>query len=256
MTTVEEGTDVASSEPEAGRPEPFQYIWHGDSREKLLKVPAGKVDCIITDPPFGVDNQSNSAVTPEGKLHARKIANDESPEIAISIFKQVMNVLCPKTTDDCDMYLFTAHQVLEEWLGVARWLESEHGFKKNALLVWEKDGPGMGDVEGWGMGHEIIIFLKKGRKPRYSKRRNGVIHIPQLRPEDLIHPHEKPTPLLELLIKSSTRKRDFIVDPFGGSGSLARAARRTERSALCIEESLFNYKKAKDKLDADSGGMF
>lgn len=258
VTEPEATDEVASSEAAEGKPEPFQLIWKGDSRDKLgTPKLTGQVDCIITDPPFGVDNLSNMAVTPQGKQYARKIANDENPELAILTFKEVMNVLCPQTTADCDMYVFTAHQVLEQWLGVARWLEAEHGFKKNALLVWEKDGPGMGDVQaGWGMGHEIIIYLKKGRRPRYSPRRNGVIHIPQLRPGEIIHPHEKPTSLLEILIKSSTRKRDLIVDPFGGSGSLARAARRTGRSALCVEYDEVNWRRAKEKLDADDGGMF
>lgn len=255
-TEVVEDDKPASPEADPEKPEAFQIIWHGDSRQKLLKVPVGTVDCIITDPPFGVDNQSHMAVTPEGKAYARKIANDETPEIAITTFKEVMDVLCPRTAEDCDMYVFTAHQVLEQWLGVARWLEANHGFRKNALLVWEKDGPGMGDTEGWGMGHEIVIFLKKGRKPRYAKRRNGVIYCPQLRPGKLIHPHEKPLPLLESYIKHSTRKRDFIVDPFGGSASVARAARRTGRSALCIEYDRENFELAKEKLDADEEGMF
>lgn len=234
----------------------FQTIWHGDSREKLGNPKlTGRVDCIITDPPFGVDNKSNMAVTKHGQDYARKIANDETPEIAIQTFKEVMNVLCPQTAPDCDMYVFTAHQVLEEWLGVARWLHETHGFKRNALLVWEKDGPGMGDLEGWGMGHEVIIFLKKGRKPRYADRRNGVLHVPQLRPGTLIHPHEKPTSLLEMLIKHSTEKGDLIVDPFGGSGSLARAARKTDRSAISVEYDETNYKMALEKFNVEAGAL-
>lgn len=252
-----EDKEQASDEAAPEKPAPFQLIWKGDSRQRLLTPKLdGQVDCIITDPPFGVDNKSNMAVTPDGKMHARKIANDETPEKAIQVFKEVMDVLCPKTAPDCDMYLFTAHQVLKEWLEVGEWLEDTHGFKKNALLVWEKDGPGMGDLEGWGMGHEIILFLKKGRKPRFAPRRSGVIHIPQLRPGTLIHPHEKPTALLEMFIKFSTRRRDFIVDPFGGSGSLPRAARRTGRSALAVEYDEVNYQKAKAKLDAEEEGLF
>ena len=246
----------ASSAADPERPEAFQKIWHGDSRQKLLKVPAGTVDCIITDPPFGVDNKSNMATTAEGKKYARKIANDESPEQAISVFMEVMNVLCPRTADDADMYVFTAHQVLEEWLGVARWLEKEHGFKKNALLIWDKQGPGMGDLAGWGMGYEHIIFLKKGRKPRYAKRRTGIISVPQVRPGDLIHPHEKPAQLLQILMKHSMRERDFAVDPFGGSGSLPRAAQGINRSALAVEYDLTNYELAKKALNAGAGGMF
>lgn len=245
--------------PEAAdmsKPEPFQKIWHGDSRLKLQKVPYGSVDCIITDPPFGVDNQSHMAVTAAGKEHARKIANDESPEQAIAVFLAVMNELCPRTADDCDMYVFTSYHVLERWLGVARWLEETHQFKHRGILIWDKGRPNMGNLDGWAMGYEYILYLKKGQKKKQAKRRNGIISVPAKPPGSLIHPHEKPTQLLDMLIKFSTRPRDFIVDPFGGSGSLARAAARTGRSALCIEYDERNYEAARKALEDDRGGMF
>lgn len=192
------------------------------------------------------------AVTQEGKTHARKIANDESPEIAMRVFGQVMDVLLPKTASDSDLYIFTAYQVLKEWLQLADDL-SRHGFTRKAILVWEKDGPGMGDLESWGQGHEFIIYLKKGRRERSDVRRSGVIHIPQLRPGDLIHPHQKPSALLELLIKHSTNKGDFIVDPFAGSGSTVVAARKLDRSAVGIEYDEHNCQLAKDFLNSGSG---
>lgn len=196
------------------------------------------------------------AVTESGKEYARKIANDSSPELAIKIFNSVMDELLPRTAENSDLYIFTAHQVLKEWLQVGDDLQ-RHGFKRSALLVWEKDGPGMGDLEGWGMGHEIIIFLKKGRRASTDRRRSGVIHIPQVRPSDLIHPHEKPVQLLELFIKHSTDPGDFLVDPFGGSGSLVRAAERCGRSAVGIELDEKNYNLANDKLQSSEGaGMF
>lgn len=230
-------------------------IWLGDSRELCQRFKDGRVNCIVTDPPFGVDNQSNMATTEGGKLHARKIANDESPEQAMRVFNEVMDVLLPKTAANADLYIFTAYQVLKEWLQLADDL-SRHNFSRKAILVWEKDGPGMGDLDSWGQGHEFIIYLKKGRRERSDMRRSGVLHVPQVRPDKLIHPHEKPLTLLELLIKHSTDKGDFLVDPFGGSGSLVRAARRTDRSAVSIELDQMNYDLATKSLTEGDGGGF
>jgi adenine-specific DNA-methyltransferase len=233
----------------------FHQIWHGKSEELCERFKPDRVQCVITDPPFGVDNKSNMAVTASGKQHARKIANDESPEKAVAIFNTVMDVLLPKTASNSDLYIFTAHQVLKEWLEVADSL-TRHGFNRSAILVWEKDGPGMGDLEGtWGQGIEYILFLKKGRRPRSDRRRNGVFHIPQVRPDKLIHPHEKPTALLELLIRHSTDEGDFIVDPFCGSGSTVRAARRLKRNAVGIEYDENNYLKALHKLNTEELGI-
>lgn len=217
-----------------------------------------RVNCVITDPPFGVNNQSNMAKTIEGQVNARKIANDESPEVAISVFNSVMDSLLPGTVDECDMYVFTAHQVLKEWLAVTDDL-GRHGFRRCGILVWAKDGPGMGDLGGsWGMSHEFIIFLKKGQRERSSgvARRSGVLSIPQLRPNQLIHPHEKPTALLSELIRFSTNPGDFIVDPFGGSGSTVRAARALGRSAVAIELDDKNFSIANSRLLSQEEAMF
>lgn len=190
------------------------------------------------------------AVTEAGKKYARKIANDESPEVAIKTFKSVMDSLLPAATDDADCYVFTSYQVLSDWLVMTDEFMPSYGFTRKAVLVWEKDGPGMGDLNcPWGMGCEFILYFQKGRREKSAQRRNNVLHVPQLRPNQLVHPHEKPTALLEMLIKASTSEGDFIVDPFGGSGSLVRAARNAGRSAVAIEYDEFNYNEALKKLN-------
>lgn len=229
-------------------------IWLGDSIELGQRFHAKRrIQSVITDPPFGVDNQSNMAVTDSGKEYATKIMNDESPEVAMEVFSKVMHTMIPGMKDESDIYVFTAHQVLEEWLTFTRELFSPYGFTRKAILVWEKDGPGMGDLQSWGMGCEFILYYKRGSRERSAPRRNNVLHFPQLRPNELIHPHEKPLPLLEELIKHSTNKGDFVVDPFGGSGSLVRAAERTGRSAVAIELDPVRHERAMKKLKEGTG---
>ncbi len=234
-----------------------QQIWYGASEELGLRFHAKRqIQSIITDPPFGVDNKSNSAVTPGSKEMARKIANDESPEVAMACFKRVMEALIPGMKDESDIYVFTSYQVLEEWLWFTRELFEPHGFRRKAIMVWEKDGPGMGDLNTWGMGCEFILYYKRGNRPMNDKRRNAVFHVSQVRPGNLIHPHEKPTALLELLIRHSTLPGELVVDPFGGSGSLARAARYTGRSGISIEYDEKNYLLALKKLEEEGDGLF
>jgi DNA modification methylase len=214
------------------------------------------VSCIITDPPYGVDNQSHSAVTPEGIGYARKIANDESPEVAIDTFKKVMESLLLATKPDCDIYIFTSYQVLTEWLSMTDKFFEPYGFLRKAIIIWQKDGPGMGDlVTPWGMGSEFVLYFKRGRREKIGTRRNNVVAVPQINAKLLRHPHQKPTALLELFIKQSTLPGEFIVDPFGGSGSTAVAAYNTERSCVAIEYDEYNFKLAQDFLAQSSGGM-
>jgi hypothetical protein len=197
------------------------------------------------------------AVTQHGKDYARKIANDENPEVAIATFKAVWASLFPAMAAVSDVYVFTAHQVIKEWLVMCDDLFTPQGYTRASIITWEKDGPGMGDTENpFGMGCEFVLFYRRGRQNKRIQRRNAVIHIPQLRPEELIHPHEKPEALLELFIKASTDPGQFIVDPFGGSGSLARAARNVDRSAVCIEYNQKNFDLATRKYnEVGSSGM-
>ena len=232
-----------------------QVIRHGDSREVLKKLTNGTVASLITDPPFGVNNQSNMAKTQEGKKYARKIANDESPEQALSVFEEVMEVALPKMREQSDIYVFTSWQVLEMWLLRTERLFGEAGYTRKGIGVWAKDGPGMGDLDSWGMGMEFILYYKRGGRPRSDDRRNFVFNTPQIRPAQLIHPHEKPIALLQALIKHSTSPGDIVVDPFGGSGSLARAARELNRNALCVEYDEINYNLAVKKLNDEASGF-
>jgi adenine-specific DNA-methyltransferase len=234
--------------------EPIHQIWHGKSEE--LGQRFNWIDCIITDPPFGVDNQSNQSVTPEGKEYARKIANDETPEVAIETFHRVMSVLLPKLKDDADCYVFTSHQVLKEWLIMLDDFMPQFGLRRKAILMWKKDGPGMGDLNcPWGMGMEYIMYFQKGRREKTGTRMNSIIEGPQVRPDKLLHPHEKPGWLLELLMKQSTNPGEFLVDPFGGSGSLVRAARNCGRNAVAIEYDKKNYDLAVKELNTSQAGF-
>lgn len=245
-----------SSTAEATTPTPVHQLWEGDSIE-LCKIFQKKkrVACVITDPPFGVDNQSNSSVTPQGKANATKIMNDSSPEEAIAVFQAAMDSLLPATLPESDLYIFTAHQVLKEWLEVADSL-TRHGYRRSAILVWEKDGPGQGNLSSWGQGIEYILYLKKGNRSLSDTRRNAVLRVPQIRPDKLIHPHEKPPALIELLIKPSTNRGDFIVDPFGGSASTVIAARNLGRSAVGIELDPVRWAKANKRLLETATNLF
>lgn len=63
-----------------------------------------------------------------------------------------------------------------------------------------------------------------------------------------IHPTEKPEALLERIILTSTNKGDWILDPFAGSGSTGRVARKLDRNSFLIEKDTGIYKKSRDNL--------
>ena len=113
------------------------------------------------------------------------------------------------------------------------------GFGWHKFLVWDKVRPGMG--YHYRATHEVICFLEKGKRSgdgRGSLNDNTTADV--LRFEEVAefgailshdrvnpkgaYPTEKPVPLLQELIRMSSRPGDLVVDPFGGSFSTGVAA--------------------------------
>lgn len=265
-------------------------IFHGDSRLTIPKIKT-PINCVITDPPYGMAFVSNRAVTPEGKKLNEAIEGDGTPEEALETFASIMAAIVPKLADEADLYVFTAWHVLDHWIPAVKAIHPDIILKQ--MLFWEKGYPGQGDLEAnWGCGHEVILYLKKGRRP-VPFRRSGIFHInadidaeiarqewylDYLRgiksgnidpgvndlgyiPVDKIpagqniHPTEKPVELLEWLVKASTNKGDLIVDPYSGSGSTSVAAQRLGRNSLAFELKESYVLKSRQRL-AQTGFAF
>lgn len=190
------------------------------------------IDCVVTDPPYGISYKSNMATTPRGLEIVRDVENDGDLFKAVDLFLEVMEPVVELMADDSDLYVFTRWDVLGEWLNAVNMLR---GITAKMALVWAKGDPGMGDLNGtWGCGHEFVIYAKKGRRP-VKYRRSGVIHVDRVPAQHMVHPTEKPVALLERLIDMSTDRGDLVVDPFAGSGTSVLAARNLHRRAIGIE---------------------
>jgi len=210
-------------------------IRQGDATDLVHDLPDG-IDCIITDPPYGIAYWSRQAQTPLGRRFARShegIKGDSNVEGALALFVDVMKPLAAKTTDECEAYIFTRWDILDVWVEACRTVMPE--FKYKMLLVWDKGMIGQGDIDGsWGCGHELIMYWKKGRRD-INYKRSAVLYYENVASIHKIHPMEKPVALLEELIKVSTAPGALVVDPFAGSGSTIVAAQRTGRSGIGLE---------------------
>lgn len=63
-----------------------------------------------------------------------------------------------------------------------------------------------------------------------------------------LHPTQKPTKLLEYLIKTFSNEDSIVLDNCMGSGSTGEAARNTNRGFIGIEKDLTYFDKAKKRL--------
>jgi adenine-specific DNA-methyltransferase len=133
-----------------------------------------EVNCVITDPPYGLNYESNQATTPVAKKYARKLDADNDPSLALGLFSNVMDEIIPFLADEADLYVFGGWSTLDHWWpNLTNSFYNSHGvtIDLKMVLVWAKGWPGQGDlVANWGCGHEFIYYLKKGRRPVHHRR--------------------------------------------------------------------------------------
>jgi site-specific DNA-methyltransferase (adenine-specific) len=196
----------------------------GDAVEELKKLDDASIDCVVTDPPYGIDYQSNRRTATE-KLD--KIANDNSD--AFTLLSNVCEVLQKKVKPDSHLYFFTSWKVYSEFETVI----SDYFDIKN-LIVWDKLNHGTGDLDGnYAEQHELIIFATTGRRILNGPRPINIIAYPKA--VELEHPNEKPVGLMERLIAVSTNVGELVCDPFMGTGSVCIAAKKLDRKYIGID---------------------
>lgn len=210
-------------------------LYHGDCLEIMDKlIEEGiKVDCILTDPPYGID------LTPQrinGKFKNTKVINDNTlswlPKFTNQIYNLTKNIAI----------IFCSWQNIDKFK-----IELEKKFIIKNILVWNKDWFGMGN--NYRPNYELILLCCKTNLKTKSKNKSNILTYRRIAPTKLKHSCEKPTKLLKDLIYELSNENDLILDPFMGSGSTGVACLNTNRRFVGIEldENYFNI--AKDRIE-------
>jgi site-specific DNA-methyltransferase (adenine-specific) len=201
---------------------PNQWL-QGNWRDHVGSIKDGSIAVVLTDPPYGMDYQSNYRLdTRKAKKHD-KIENDAAGEGPAEL-SECVQVLMPKLADDSHVFVFT------NWRNedAMRTALSDAGLVVKGSLVWVKNNTGMGDLKGaFAPKHERIIHAVKGL-PILFEREADVLEYDRVNTDR--HPTEKPVNLLARLIEITTVEGQRVADPFGGVGSTCEAAESLGRN--------------------------
>ena len=217
-------------------------LHHGDCISKMKSLTDKSVDLIVTDPPYLMDFQSGMrTATPQFD----KIAGDlDGHDLIKQYFFECERIL----KDDTHIYSFCS------WHHINFFKEQfEKYFTLSNILVWNKPGGGMGDLEGsYQPSHEFILFGHKGRRHLTGKRTPDVIRHCKVTASTMVHPTEKPVTLIEEFILASSKKGDVVFEGFMGAGSHGMAAVRNERSFIGCELHDTYFKIAEERIETAS----
>lgn len=210
----------------------------GDCLELLKDIPDGSVDMVLTDPPYGIDYQSQWKKNKADWMP--KIKNDKRP--FTDFLPLIKRILSPS---GCVM-VFTRWDVQQQFIDGM----NESDLRVKNVLIWDKEIHGMGDLKrAFASRYESIIFSSEKRFLFNGKRPQDIIKVRRVLPTELKHPNEKPVELLERLIEKCAKQDGVVLDPFMGSGSTGVACVNTNRQFIGIEldDGYFNIAKKRIK---------
>jgi site-specific DNA-methyltransferase (adenine-specific) len=220
-----------------------------DARD--LPLPDNSVQLIITDPPYEGTQWTAYSDNP-GKTISKYSDYKEFEENLVNSFKEMYRVL----KDDGSIFYFTGWSLRSYdpfFLGTthlsatARIIE-ECGFKLLSSIIW-KDGhtpdlePPFGIIKN---NTQIIYHLSKSTDikfvPYYFSKYNFPIWECPIELQENFGQDPIwmiPDEICSRLIKMYTSPEDVVLDPFGGSGTVAIVAKNLGRKGIsidCIEE--------------------
>ena len=228
-------------------------IW-GDAIEVLAaRIPDGSVDLIFADPPYNI-----------GKSFNQRKDRWPSDEAYLSWCYKWLDLCIAKLKSQGSFYVMTATQNMPYFDIFLR--DRMHILSR---IVWAYDSSGVQARRYFGSLYEPIIYCVKDkdnytfnaddilveartgatrklidyRKPaptmyKTTKVPGNVWSFPRVRyrmEEYENHPTQKPTALLERIIKASSNAGDLVLDPFSGTFTTSYVARLLARDSIGIE---------------------
>lgn len=212
----------------------------GDCLEILKQIPDQSVDLVLTDPPYGMDFQSDWKKDKSKRFP--KIINDKKP------FIWFLNDAFRVTKNGGAIACFTDWKNQETW----RMAIEIAGFQIKSHVIWDRDVHGMGDLKSsFGPRHDVVWFATKGKFSFKNKRPASVIRSRRPIGDSIIHPNEKPIELMESLIHSLSTQHDIVLDPFMGSGSTGVATKNLNRHFIGIEKDENYFEIARKRINGE-----
>jgi DNA modification methylase len=244
-------------------------VVEADCRGVLAALPDRSVDMVMTDPPYGHNNNNGDLIhsreaalgktAPNVKAAPRPIANDgpEANDLIRDVLPHVARLLRHGGCCCCCCGGGGPDPQFARW---SLWIDEHLDFKQ--MVVWDKGPMGM----GWHYRRSyetVLVATKRGGPCKWydsSDRIENVIRpgargagggeIRKIIPKANDHPTPKPWELAAHFVALHTAPGDLVLDPFAGHGWVGVACRHLGRRYLGVEISAEFVREARRKIAA------
>lgn len=185
-------------------------------------------DMTFCDPPYNVNYANSAKDKQRGKN--RPILNDAlGDDFGTLLYDACVNIL---TVTKGAVYVCMSSSELDRLQKAFR----EAGGKWSTFVIWAKNTFTLGRSD-YQRQYEPILYGWKDGTDHYwcGVRDQGDVWFFDKPARNDLHPTMKPVALVERAIRNSSKSRDVVLDPFGGSGTTMIAAEQAGRRARLIE---------------------
>lgn len=235
-------------------------LLQGDCLEHMKQVPDKSIDCIITDPPYGVDFKND-------------FYND-SEEAVLKEMPGWFNEWYRILKNDYYLFIFVGVKTIHHWIneGIAA------GFTyKNIIAARSFNNGAINPKNNFGFQFQPILVFSKGKGKPFNEydfiptseawfkdKRNKnpkpfTYQYPNFiktewafatvkRASKNLHPNEKNVDFIKFLVGIATKEGETVLDSFAGSGSTGVACKNTNREFIGMELDKNYYKIACERL--------
>jgi len=190
-------------------------ITQGDCLELMREMPDKSVDLVLTDPPYGI-NENDKKVASRGNL---------AKPIDYGCFEWDKNKVDRK-------YFREISRISLNWIIWGGNYYANYFVNSPCWLVWYKNN-GTNDFADCELAY--TSFKTAVRFFKYTW--NGMIQENMGKDKEIKeHPTQKPLNLFKWCLDKYSEPGQTILDPFSGSGTTAIACHDLKRNFICIEK--------------------
>lgn len=238
-------------------------LMQGDCLERMKEIPAGSVDMVLTDPPYGTTACKWDSIIPLEPMweHLKRVIK---PNGAI-----VMTASQPFTTTliASNMKMFKYELIWKKQQGTSPGIAKYRPMPAHENIVvfglgkttynpvmrtgfkpWSRveTGKKLNNEHGYGYKNKEG-FVKQGGTTRFPLSHIDVTQEKGRSKQQ--HPTQKPVALMEYLIKTYTNEAESVLDFTMGSGTTGVACANLNRDFIGIEKDLDYFNIALERIE-------
>ena len=230
-------------------------LWHGDCIELMKKIPAGSIDLLLVDLPYGTTNCKWDSIIPlkdlwEAYNRVVKI-NGAMLFHCAQPFTSALVMSNPKffkyewiwEKSKATNYLNAKKQPLRAHESIVVFYRKPCTYNPQ-MTQGEAYNKGTAKRETNVYGKQVAVEVKSDGE-RYPRSVQYCVTAEQ---EGKLHPTQKPLKLIEYLVSTYSDEEDIVLDNTMGSGTTGVACVKLNREFIGIEKDENYYNIAVDRI--------